>query len=70
VHVINNINIPKQERVNIINNHKLGKEDICGKGLKDYNYSSGKSPTCRKDVGNNTYNCGDYGESPLRHYHI
>jgi hypothetical protein len=66
VHIINKINTPRQTEDNIINNHKVGKEDIYVRGHKDYNYSSDKSPTCQKGVGSNAYNHDDCEEPPIQ----
>jgi hypothetical protein len=65
VHTINKINTPGQTKDNIINSHKIGREDIHEREHKGYNYSSGKSPTCLMDAENNVYNHGDCEEPPI-----
>jgi hypothetical protein len=64
--VINKINITRQEEYSIVSNHKLGTRDIHGREHKNYNYSSGKSPTCQTDAGNNVYSHDDCGEHPTQ----
>jgi hypothetical protein len=66
VHTINKINIQNKREDGITNNHKFEREDIHGRGHKDCNYSSGKSPTCLTDVGSNTYSHDDCGEHPTQ----
>jgi hypothetical protein len=66
VHAINKINIQKHKKDDIVNSHKIGKEDIHGKEHMDYNYSSGKSPTCLRDAESTTYNHDGYGEHPIQ----
>jgi hypothetical protein len=64
--MINKINIQKQREGGIVNNHKIGREDIHERGYKGYNYSSGKSPTCPTDAGSNTYSHDDCGGHPIQ----
>jgi hypothetical protein len=66
VHIINTINTPEQTEDNIINNHRTEREDIHEMEHRDYSYSSGKNPTCLKDVGNTIYNCDDCEELPIQ----
>jgi hypothetical protein len=66
VHTIDIINTQKQKMDKIVNNHKIGREDIHGKEHVDYNYSSDKSPTCLTDAGSNTYSHDDCGEHPIQ----
>jgi hypothetical protein len=66
MHIINKINIQKHREDDIVNNHRIGKEDTHGREHIDYNYSSGKSPTCLKDVESNTYNHDGYEEHPIQ----
>jgi hypothetical protein len=66
VHTINKINIQKHKKDDIVNSHRIGREDTHGKEHMGYNYSSGKSPTCLKDVENTVYNHDGYGEHPIQ----
>jgi hypothetical protein len=66
MHVINKINIQNKEENNIVNNHKIGTKDIHGREHRDYNYSSGKSPTCLMGAESSAYNHDDCEEHPTQ----
>jgi hypothetical protein len=66
MHTINKINNQKHKEDDITSNHKIEREDIHGREHEDYNYLSGKSPTCLMDAGNNTYSHDDCGEYPTQ----
>jgi hypothetical protein len=66
MHIINKINIQKSKEDNIFNNHRTGKEDTHEREHVDYNYLSGKSPTCLKGAESNAYSHDDCGELPTQ----
>jgi hypothetical protein len=66
VHIINEINILRQEEDGIVNNHKVESEDIHGREHRGYNYLTGKSPTCLMGAENSAYNHDDCEEHPTQ----
>jgi hypothetical protein len=65
-HIINKINIQRQKKDDIVNNHKAGREDIYGKEHRGYSYSTDKNPTCLTDAENSVYNHDGCEELPTQ----
>jgi hypothetical protein len=68
--MINKINTQTQERDDIVNNHKVGKEDIHGREHRTIITQVAKVPLARRMLKATLTIMMIVGNTPLRHYHV